>query len=166
MLAAIFYFLAYTFVMKYIPGIKDDSGQVDVRLFIGCVGSLVGIVEGVFAGIRSRQLSAFFLSPLVCAAVTAMAWFTAAAIPWTQDAGGTPTSWGFVILAVAFSIITSVVIKLVEALVLRIKTSAEKIKATIDRAYQPNASRAIRDSEAPKKSSADESVDPFSPPDM
>jgi hypothetical protein len=159
MLAAIFYFLAYTFVMKYIPGIKDDSGQVDVRLFIGCVGSLVGIVEGVFAGIRSRQLSAFFLSPLVCAAVTAMAWFTAAAIPWTHDAGGTPTSWGFVILAVAFSIITSVVIKLVETLVLR-------IKATIDRAYQPNASRTVRDSEAPKKSSADESTDPFSPPDM
>ncbi len=96
MTAVIFYWLAYTIVTKYLIGINDDAGQIDVRLFIGSVASIVGILDGLVSWVTSRQWFSFVISPLLHALVTTAAWFLAKWLPWTRDASGFPTEWGFI----------------------------------------------------------------------
>lgn len=107
MLQAVYYYFAYTIVMKYMPGIKDESGQVDAKLFIASVGSLAGILDGLVSWLIYKNWFAIILSPLMHAALVAAAWFAAKLTPWTRDAAGVPTEEGFIGIAIVLVLFCS-----------------------------------------------------------
>jgi hypothetical protein len=69
---------------------------VGYKAFIGSIGSLVGILDGLVSWLLYKNWFAIILPPLKHAALVAAAWFAAKLTPWTRDASGFPTEWGFI----------------------------------------------------------------------
>lgn len=104
MLPAVFFALAYYLAVKFVPGVRLENGELNAAILLPLVGIAVGLLDGFIALITSRKLLALILSPVVYVAISAAAWFLAKLTPWTRDASGVPTDWGFITVAVILAI--------------------------------------------------------------
>ena len=96
MITAVLFAVAYYCAVKFIPGVRLENGELNAAVLLPSVGIAVGLLDGFIAFITSRKILSLILSPVVYMVITIAAWFIAKFIPWTRDAVGVPTDWGFI----------------------------------------------------------------------
>lgn len=104
MITAVFFALAYYLAVRFVPGVRLENGELNAAILLPLVGIAAGLLDGLIALITSRKLLALILSPVVYVVISVAAWFLAKLTPWTRDAAGAPTDWGFITVAVILTI--------------------------------------------------------------